>query len=211
MIRNGWYNLPQVSFDNLFEQKENIILSVGRVGAKIKLTKRSDIILEAFAKIAAEFPDWSVRLVGEVHETFKPWIENYFSKYPNLRERVTFVGHIEDKTELANEYKRAKIFCLTSPAEGGTPNVTAEALFAGDFMIFSSIDAAYEATDDNKCGRVFPIGNVDALANIFREVCPNDELILAGGKHAVEYARRNFDAEHIVARLHYLLYGGDAQ
>ena len=124
---------------------------------------------------------------------------------------MTFTGQIEDKTELANEYKRAKIFCLTSPSEGGTPNVTSEALFAGCFMIFSSIDASYEATDDNKCGKVFPIGNVDALANIFREVCTDNELLLAGGKHAVEHARRNFDAEHIVARLHYLLYGGDAQ
>lgn len=211
MIRNGWYNFPQVSFDNLFEQKENIILTVGRVGANIKFTKRNDILLEAFAKVAADLPDWCVRLVGQVHETFKPWIENYFAAHPELKERVTFTGQIEDKTELANEYKRAKIFCLTSPAEGGTPNVTAEALFAGDFMIFSSIDAAYETTDNNKCGRVFPIGNIDALAKVFREVCPNDELILAGGKHAVEYARRNFDAEHIVARLHYLLYGGDAQ
>lgn len=29
MIRNGWYNFPKVSFDNLFERKENIILTVG--------------------------------------------------------------------------------------------------------------------------------------------------------------------------------------
>ena len=210
MIRNGWYNFPKVSFDNMFEQKENIILTVGRVGSNIPCTKRSDILLEAFAKVAAELPNWSLRLVGKIHETFKPWIENYFSEYPNLRGRVTFTGQIEDKTELANEYKRAKIFCLTSPSEGGTPNVTSEALFAGCFMIFSSIDASYEATDDNKCGKVFPIGNVDALANIFREVCTDNELLLAGGKHAVEYARRNFDAEHIVARLHYLLYGGKA-
>ena len=211
LIRNGWYNFPQVSFANLFEQKENIILTVGRVGANIPFTKRSDILLEAFANVAAELPDWSVRLVGGVHETFKPWLENYFSKYPDLRERVTFTGYVDDKVALAEEYKRAKIFCLTSPSEGGTPNVTSEALFAGCFMIFSSIDASYEATDGGKCGRVFPIGNVNALANIFREVCADNELLLAGGKHAVEHARRNFDAEHIVARLHYLLYGGDAK
>lgn len=134
-----------------------------------------------------------------------------FAAHPALKERVTFAGHIGDKIQLAEEYKRAKIFCLTSIFEGGTPNVVAEALFAGDFTICSSFDAAEEATDYGKCGRVFPIGRVDALANIFRKVCPNDELILAGGKHAVEYAHRQFDAEHIVARLYYLLYGGDAQ
>ena len=138
-------------------------------------------------------------------------MEKFFEAHPDLKERVIFTGLIEDKTELANEYKRAKIFCLTSTFEGGTPNVTAEALFAGDFIVFSLFDAAVEATDDGKCGRVFPIGNVDALANIFREVCNDNELLLAGGKHAVEYARRQFDAEHIIARQNYLLYGGDAQ
>lgn len=208
LIRNGWYNFPQVSFANLFEQKENIILTVGRIGTD---QKRNEDLLAAFVKVADELPDWSVRLVGSVHDKFKPWLEKFFEIHPNLKERVILAGLVEDKAELANEYKRAKIFCMTSTFEGGTPNVTAEALFAGDFMIFSAVDSADEATDDGKCGRVFPIGNVDALANIFREVCTNSELLLAGGKHAVEHARRNFDAEHIVARLHYLLYGGDAQ
>lgn len=208
LIRNGWYNFPQVSFANLFEQKENIILTVGRIGTD---QKRNEDLLAAFAKVAAELPDWSLRLVGNIDNKFKPYMEKFFETHPELKERVTFTGHIDDKVELANEYKRAKIFCMTSTFEGGTPNVTAEALFAGDFMIFSAVDSADEATDDNKCGRVFPIGNVDALANIFREVCKDNELLLAGGKHAVEYARRQFDAEHIVARLHYLLYGGDAQ
>ena len=207
LIRNGWYNFSQVSFDNLFEQKENIILTVGRIGTD---QKRNEDLLEAFAKVADDLPDWNVRLVGTVKDTFNPYIERYFATYPNLRGRVTFTGLIEDKIELANEFKRAKIFCLTSTYEGGTPNVTAEALFAGDVMIFSSIDAAQEAVDDGRCGVIFPIGDVEALAKIFREVCSDKDLILKGSQHAVEHAKRNFDAEHIVAKLHYLLYGGDA-
>lgn len=200
LIRNGWYNFPQVSFDNLFEQKENVILTVGHVGGGHGGTqKQTHILLEAFAKVANDLPDWSVRLVGGIAKKFNSYIEKYFDIHPELKERVTFAGYIEDKTELANEYKRAKIFCMMSTFEGGTPNVTAEALFAGDFVVFSNVDAAYEATDDNKCGRVFPIGDVDALAKIFLEVCPNADLLLKGGQHAFEYARRNFDAEHIVA------------
>lgn len=174
LIRNGWYNFPQVSFDNLFKQKENIILTVGRIGTD---QKRNEDTLAAFAKVADDLPDWKLRLVGTIEENFKPYMENFFAEYPNLRERVIFTGLIEDKTALMEEYKRAKIFCLTSTFEG-FPNVVAEALFAGDFIIFSNFDAALEATDD--------------------------------GKHAVEYARRNFDAEHIVAKLYYLLYGGGA-
>lgn len=207
LIRNGWYNFPKVSFDNLFEQKENIILTVGRIGTA---QKRNEDMLAAFAKVASELPDWSVRLVGGIDNKFKSYIEKFFEAHPELKERITFTGQINDKIELAEEYKRAKIFCMTSTFEGA-PNVAAEALFGGDFIVTSAVDAASDMIDDNKCGRVFPIGNVDALAKIFREVCPNNELLLAGGKHAVEYARRNFDAEHIVAKLYYLLYGRDAQ
>ena len=208
LIRNGWYNFANVSFENLFGLKENIILTVGRIGTA---QKQNNVMLEAFAKLANDLPDWKLRLVGTIEKDFEPYIENFFARNPNLKERVIFTGLVEDKIELANEYKRAKIFCLTSTFEGGTPNVTAEALFAGDFIIFSAVDSAYEATDNNKCGRVFPIGNVDALANTFLEVCRDENLILEGGRHAVNYAKRNFDAEHIVAKLHYLLYGGDAE
>ena len=208
LIRNGWFNFANISFENLFEQKENVILTVGRIGTA---QKQNNVMLEAFAKVANDLPDWKLRLVGSVEKDFEPYIENFFIRFPNLKERVIFTGLVEDKVALADEYKRAKIFCLTSTYEGGTPNVTAEALFAGDFMIFSAIDAAYEATDDNKCGRVFPIGNVDALANTFLEVCPNENLIFEGGRHAVNYAKRNFDAEYIIAKLHYLLYGGGAK
>ena len=205
LIRNGWYNFFNVKFDDV--PKENVILTVGRIGTD---QKQNQTLLEAFAKVASDLPDWRVKLVGGVEESFKPYVKKYFAAHPELKERVIFTGLIADKVELLNEYKRAKIFCLTSNFEGGTPNVTAEALFSGDFMIFSNVDSAYEATDDNKCGRVFPIGNIDALANIFREVCADEKLLLDGSRHAAAYARAQFDANKIVARLNYLLYGGDA-
>ena len=43
-----------------------------------------------------------------------------------------------------------------------------------------------------------------------QKVCRDDKLILAGREYAASYAREQFDAEKIVARLHYLLYGGEA-
>ena len=206
LIRNGWYNFYGVKFDNLFAQKENVILTVGRIGSN---QKQNHVLLEAFDKVADDLPDWNVRLVGGIDENFKPYIEKFFAANPNLRGRVTFTGLIADKATLLDEYKHAKIFCLTSNFEGA-PNVAAEALFSGDFVISSSIDAAGDMTGGGQCGKIFPIGNVDALAKIFREVCTDKKLLLDGGQHAANYAREQFDAEKIVARLNYLLYGGDA-
>ena len=204
LIRNGWYNFFGVKFGDV--RKENIILTVGRIGSN---QKQNHILLAAFAKVANDLPDWSVKLVGVVEENFKPYIEKFFAARPDLRGRVTFTGLIEDKVALMNEYKQAKIFCLTSNFEGA-PNVIAEALFSGDFVITSAVDAAGDMTDYGKCGRIFQIGNVDALAKILYEVCRDNKLILAGGRHAAAYAREQFDANKIVARLNYLLYGGDA-
>ena len=204
LIRNGWYNFFGVDFSDV--RKENIILTVGRIGTE---QKQNQILLEAFAKVAKNLPDWKLRLVGGIAENFKPYIEKYFERNSELRGRVIFTGLIEDKAELMNEYKRAKIFCLTSSFEGA-PNVAAEALFSGDFIITSAVDAASDMTDNGKCGKIFPGKNVDALAKILLEVCRDDKLILAGGEYAASYAREQFDAEKIVARLHYLLYGGEA-
>ena len=204
LIRNGWYNFFDVDFNGV--RKENVILTVGRIGST---QKQNHVLLEAFAKVAGDLPDWNVHLVGNIDDSFKPYIEKYFATYPNLRGRVEFTGLIEDKAALMDEYKRAKIFCLTSTFEGA-PNVAAEALFAGDYMITSAVDAQGDITDDGKCGKVFPIGNVDALAKIFLETCRDDKLIRDGGRNASTYAREQFDANKIVARLNYLLYGGDA-
>ena len=204
LIRNGWYNFFNVNFDNV--SKENIILTVGRIGSN---QKQNHILIEAFAKVAKSLPAWKVRLVGSVEDGFKPYIEKFFAAHPELKERVIFTGLIENKSALMEEYKRAKIFCLTSNFEGA-PNVAAEALFSGDFVICSSIDAADDMTDDEHCGKIFPIGNVDALAKIFLNVCSDEKLISTGGRNARDYAREQFDANKIVARLNYLLYGGDA-
>ena len=206
LIRNGWYNFYNVNFNHVFNRKENIILTVGRIGTN---QKQNHIMLEAFAKVAAELPDWKLKLVGNVEEKFKPYIEKFFAARPELKDRVIFTGLIEDKVALINEYKRAKIFCLASNFEGGTPNVAAEALFSGDFVICSSVDAAGDMTDNGNCGKIFPIGDADALAKLFSEVCRDNDLIGNGSRHAFDYAREQFDMNKIVARLNYLLYGGD--
>lgn len=107
-------------------------------------------MLESFAKVADKLPAWKLRLVGGVEESFKPYVERFFASHPDLKKRVTFVGLVEDKFKLIDEYKWAKIFCLTSNFEGGTPNVAAEALFSGDFTICSSIDAAGDMTENGR-------------------------------------------------------------
>ncbi|WP_281165266.1 glycosyltransferase family 4 protein [Liquorilactobacillus sicerae] len=198
---NGFYNFSHHNLDIKWDKKEKIILTVGRIGT---YQKNNEALLQAFSEIADEIPDWSVKLVGPVEEQFKSWLEKYFACYPNLKARIILVGEIVDKGKLLTEYQRASIFALTSRLEGGTPNVIAEALTGGDCIITSGIDEAADATNQEKCGRIYH-SNTE-LAQLLVELCTDASLRLKLEKAARMYSQDNFDFEKIVKRLHTLLF-----
>lgn len=185
-----------------YEDKENVILTVCRLGTEQKAT---DVLLNAFRKVADKLPDWKLKLVGSVEPSFKPYISMYFARNPELLNRVVFTGRIEDKEKLELEYRKAKIFALTSKYEGGTPNVWAEAARNNCYMVCSDIDASGEATGFGECGRVFEIGNVNQLADIFLEVCQDDYSLEEGGRKAREFHDHFFLYEKAVYKLNLLM------
>ena len=200
LIRNGFYDFTGTISDDV--HKENTILTVGRIGTT---QKQNHVLLMAFAAVADKIPDWNVKLVGHVEDNFIRETRLFFDAHPNLRDRIIFTGQITDKQKLLDEYKKAKIFCLTSRFEG-TPNAATEALWAGDFVITSAIDAANDITDKGKCGRVFPIGDVDKLAKLLKNICRDEKLLQNGGNHAATYARAEYDESKIVDNLYSILF-----
>ena len=202
-LPNGFFNFTGESLTVDFGKKENIILTVGRIGTE---QKSNETLLESFALAAPALPDWKVRLVGNIAQPFHQYLKEYFERYPELRGRIDFPGAIQDKRELMAEYRRAKVFALTSILEGGTPNVVAEALYGGCYMVTSDIDGARDVVDNGACGMVFPINDVPALTEIIKRICRDDALLLKGGQRAVSYGRENFDFLKIAARLYYLLF-----
>ena len=59
-IPNGYYDFTHKWKRPVYEQKEDIILTVGRLGTKQKAT---EVLMEAFAKAADYMPEWKLRLV----------------------------------------------------------------------------------------------------------------------------------------------------
>lgn len=199
-VPNGSVNFSPRKRTEYFE-KENIILTVGRIGAQ---QKANEILMEAFKLVADQLPSWKVKLIGSIEDSFKPYIEEFFMKYPGLKDKIIFTGKILDKDVLENEYRKAKIFVLTSILEG-SPNVCVEAARNGCYIICSDIDAAGEATNFGKCGKIFEINNIKQLSEILLEVC-NDESYFARGCYDIqEYHDRFFDYEKIVYKLEHLL------
>jgi len=197
-VPNGFYKMGRRGSRNI--PKENIILTVGRIGTK---QKANEVLLMAFVVAAAKLSDWKLRLAGPVKDGFA---ESFFHEFPHLKERVEFLGDITDKEKLYREYARAKIFALTSAMEGGAPNVTAEALFHGCYTITSDVDAANDITNNENCGRIFPKGDFNALAKILLEVCPDKEFLQSAPQKSVQFAKSHYDWDLIIKRINHLLF-----
>lgn len=203
-LPNGFYDLKGCYEPPDFAAKENIILTVGRLGTE---QKRTEDLLEAFARMASDAPGWRLRLVGGTTPGFDCYLQKYFQRHPVLRPRVERTGAIRAKTVLLQEYRRAKIFALTSALEGGTPNVAAEAFYGGCYIITSAIDAAEDMTAGGACGEIYPIGDIEALAAHLRTTCLDKARLLRGGQAALRYGQETYDFVNIARRLYYLLFG----
>ncbi len=203
-IPNGFFNPTGREIAVTPDEKEKILLTVGRVGLP---EKAHHLLLEAFAKAHEALDGWRLHLVGRIEEGFKPYIEEYFERHPQLRDKVLFKGLVEEKTDLYAEYAKAKVFVLSSVVEGGTPNVVAEALFHGCYMVTSAIDACEDVTNGGACGTVFPVRDIDALAEVLIKICPDDALLRDTFNKTLAYAKNNFDWEVIIRRLYHMLYG----
>ena len=198
-IPNGYYNLLGEQYKRLsFEEKENVIITVGRLGT---VQKATDVLLEAFALIEDRIPDWKLKLIGNIEVSFESYVGEFFERFPCLKDRVILEGAISDRVQLCEEYAKAKIFALPSAWEGGAPNVIAEGLNAGCVMAVTKIDAYEDIIGGGCCGKASPKGDVEAFAQILLELCTSDKLEVMS-KAACEHAKNCFDMEKIVGGLY---------
>ncbi len=204
---NGFYNFVGCPIDWSFEQKKNVILTVGRLGVP---QKANHILVEAFAQIAPDIPDWELRLVGGgITPEFEIYLSEFRERHPELNERIHVIANMPDKAELYREYAQAKIFSLTSTFEGW-PNTFAEAMTMGDAIAITKFDSWRDAIDNGRNGMAAEINDVSGFANILLQMCTGGQLEKMG-RNAYKYARENLDMEKIAARLYDRLFGGEDQ
>jgi glycosyltransferase involved in cell wall biosynthesis len=202
-LPNGFYDFSQNKKRVSFQQKENIICTVGRIGAK---EKAHEDLLEAFKIASPHIKEWNLHLIGPVEESFKPYIEKYLSESPGLKSRIVFSGNITDRLELDAKYAKAKIFCLTSKWES-FGLVLVEAIQNGCFVISSNVPAAGDITDNQKYGAIFPKGDVAELARLLKKSCSNEGRLAELCPQIQDFAYANFDWIKICDKLNERLDG----
>lgn len=152
-----------------FYKKENLIITVGRIGAPEKNHK---LLLDALANL--NLNDWSVVFIGPIEEDFKSYINDFYSNFSSLKKNIHFIGPIISRKELYQWYNRAKIFCMTSQWES-FGIVLVEALYFGNYIITTDISSAKEITDNERVGKI--IHNEFELSNILKRIINNEFLI----------------------------------
>jgi glycosyltransferase involved in cell wall biosynthesis len=180
-----------------FEEKENVILHVARIGAP---QKNQRMLLEAISKV--NLSDWRVIIAGPYEEAdeFLKFVDEFFKKYPRLKEKITFLGNIEDREQLYNLYNRAKIFVMTSNFES-FGLVMVEAGYFGNYVLTTNVISAMDITDNERCGDVVPIGDVEAFAKKLQYAIDHPEYIKEKAERMKTHVRNNFLWEKVVDRL----------
>lgn len=156
------------------------ILFVGRISPE----KGVHLLVEAFVKVAAQFPDASLDIVGGagslpadflvglscdplVRKLEEFYGTDYLSEVKgrmpaNLRPRVRFHGNVAHQ-ELAEHYQRASMFVLSSLSDA-FPLTVVEAMAAGLPVVASAVGGVPEAVVDNETGYLVEPSNATALA-----------------------------------------------
>lgn len=123
-------------------EKENIFLSIGRVGS---YKKNTEIILKALEKV--DLKDWKFMFIGPIEESFNEKIDNFYEKCPEKHRSVIFVGEIRDKKILAEYYKKSRVFVSSSRFESFS-SVLVEAVTFQNYLISTPTGGARDLIED---------------------------------------------------------------
>jgi len=141
------------------------LITLGRLDR----VKGHDMLIEAFASIAQDFPDWDLRIFGEgpQRKTLAALIRSH-----GLEQRVLLPGYSSDVTERLRE---SELFVLSSRVEG-FPNALAEAMAAGLPVIsFNCRSGPSELIRHGVDGILVPPDDVPALASAMARLMADPE------------------------------------
>lgn len=153
--------------------------------ASLNRIKAHDVLLEAFARLLPELPNWRLAIVG-AGEQEKTLQEQ--ARALGVAERVDWYGQVANPFAF---YRAASIFALPSRSEG-MPNALMEAMSCGLPVIVSNASQGpQDLVKDNETGLVVPVDDVPALAKAI-ELLANDATLRkrlgdAGRRRVSEY------------------------
>ena len=170
-------NLPE-SWEN--RRQGNTITAVGRLTGQ----KQFHLLIEAFSRIAPEFPDWNLVIWGEGDQRAE--LESQRASL-GLDDRIALPGLTDQPGQWI---ETADVFVLTSAYEGW-PNVIVEAMAAElPVVAFDCEHGVADMIEDGVTGRIVPLDDVDAFSDALASVLRNPEIRENLAQQAVKASER---------------------
>lgn len=145
---------PRVDPSEHLAPDRRVVLAAGRLSGQ----KGFDILIEAFAPLAARFPDWNLVIAGDGSE--RPALEAAIGEN-GLSGRVLLPGRVGN---ISDWYARAEFYVLSSRVEG-FPNTLMEAMAHGLPVVSFDCDTGpADIVRDGVDGWLVPLaGGADGL------------------------------------------------
>lgn len=162
--------VDRVTPEQVEAERRRFGLAAGRrrvvYSGRLADVKRVDLLVDAFAAIAADRPEWDLLVVGD-----GPLRESLAKRVPAaLSGRVTWTGFLDDQKTVTALYKSCDVLVLPSDYEPWAVVIN-EAAAAGLAIVASDVvGAAAELVRDGLNGRTFPAGDGTALTAALRDV-----------------------------------------
>lgn len=157
------YNACEMVPEVPFEEKEKSII----MAAYFNDNKAPDLLLKAWKKLKAHFPDWHIYMLGNGEvERFRQMAEGM-----GLSDSMTFTGYVVGK-ERDDYFRKASIYCMCSYEEG-FPMVVLEAWAYGICVVTTPVGGLPDVLEDGKNALVFDFGDWEGLADRISHLIEN--------------------------------------
>ncbi len=157
-------------------------------------TKGVDILIRAFKKVASEFPDMKLIIIGHNRLDLDKYMQ-----MANDCPQVEFRKPV-DYDEIVPYFQNCTFFVLPSRSEA-MGRVLIEAMAAGKAVIASRIDGIPFLLDEGRTGLLFESENVDELSEKMGLLLSDEELRMSIGRKGYESVRQHYSSELYAARF----------
>ena len=160
------YFLERNNFKRCYCKKENLIISVGRIGS---YEKNSEMLLTSISML--DIKDWYFAFIGPIDIEFRNKLALLLLRMPELKDRIILTGNIESRVELYSWYARAKVFCLTSRRESFSLAMI-DALYFGCYIVTTPVDSAADITGNGSLGSI--VRSDTELCEVLHKIIVNE-------------------------------------
>ena len=163
----------------LWDEKDNIMVCVGRIGCH---QKNTEMLLDALEKV--DIKDWKIYMIGPITSSFdlndsggfQKSIDTFFVRNPQYKEKLIFTGMIYDQKEVFEYYNKAKVLLSTSRHEGFA-NVYSQAAAMGCYIISTDVGGADVASNNWQFGKKLVQEDSTMLATVILEFISGNTVI----------------------------------